>query len=31
MGLRFLNLSPEAMAAINEFLDQRDSLFYDDE
>jgi uncharacterized protein (TIGR02266 family) len=31
MGLRFLNLTPEAQAAIAEFLDQRDSIFYDDE
>jgi uncharacterized protein (TIGR02266 family) len=31
MGLKFINLTPEARAAIAEFLDQRDSLFYDDE
>lgn len=31
MGLKFVNLTPEAKAAIAEFLDQRDSLFYDDE
>jgi len=31
MGLKFVNLSPEARAAITEFLDQRDSIFYDDE
>lgn len=29
MGLKFLNLSPEATAAINAFLRQRESLFYD--
>jgi type IV pilus assembly protein PilZ len=31
MGLKFIDLTPEARAAIAEFLDQRDSLFYDDE
>jgi uncharacterized protein (TIGR02266 family) len=31
MGLRFLDLLPDAQAAIAEFLDQRDSIFYDDE
>jgi uncharacterized protein (TIGR02266 family) len=31
IGLRFLNLTPEAMAAIKEFIRRRDSLFYDDE
>lgn len=31
MGVRFINLSPEASAAINKFLQSRDSLFYDDE
>ena len=31
MGLKFLNLGAEAQAAIAEFLDQRDSIFYDDE
>jgi uncharacterized protein (TIGR02266 family) len=31
MGVRFINLSPEASAAINSFLQSRDSLFYDDE
>jgi uncharacterized protein (TIGR02266 family) len=31
MGLRFLNLRPEARQAIATFLRQRDSLFYDDE
>jgi len=31
MGVRFINLSPEASAAINGFLQSRDSLFYDDE
>jgi uncharacterized protein (TIGR02266 family) len=31
MGLKFLDLTPEARAAIAEFLDQRDSLFYDDD
>jgi uncharacterized protein (TIGR02266 family) len=31
MGLKFVNLTPEARAAINEFLDKRDSIFYDDE
>jgi uncharacterized protein (TIGR02266 family) len=31
MGVRFINLSPEASAAIDKFLQSRDSLFYDDE
>jgi uncharacterized protein (TIGR02266 family) len=31
MGVRFINLSPEAAAAINGFLSNRDSLYYDDE
>jgi uncharacterized protein (TIGR02266 family) len=31
MGVRFINLSAEATAAINRFLESRDSLFYDDE
>ena len=31
MGVRFINLSPEASAAINAFIQARDSLYYDDE
>jgi uncharacterized protein (TIGR02266 family) len=31
MGVRFINLTAEATAAINRFLESRDSLFYDDE
>jgi uncharacterized protein (TIGR02266 family) len=31
MGVRFINLSAEASAAITRFLQSRDSLFYDDE
>jgi uncharacterized protein (TIGR02266 family) len=31
MGVRFINLSPEASAAIQGFLQNRDSLYYDDE
>ena len=31
MGVRFINLTPEASAAINAFIQSRDSLFYDDE
>src|SRR5436190_19764967 len=31
MGVRFINLSAEAAAAISAFLQARDSLFYDDE
>lgn len=31
MGVRFINLSPEASAAINRFVQSRESLFYDDE
>ena len=31
MGVRFIDLSPEASTAINKFLQSRDSLFYDDE
>ncbi len=31
MGLRFVELAPEAAAAIQAFLDKRDSLFFDDE
>jgi len=30
VGLRFLGLSPEVQTAIAEFLESRDSLFYDD-
>jgi uncharacterized protein (TIGR02266 family) len=31
VGLKFISLPPEAKKAIETFLDQRDSLFYDDE
>jgi uncharacterized protein (TIGR02266 family) len=31
MGVRFINLSPEASAAINTFVQSRESLYYDDE
>jgi uncharacterized protein (TIGR02266 family) len=31
MGVRFVNLSPVASAAIQKFLESRDSLYYDDE
>jgi uncharacterized protein (TIGR02266 family) len=31
MGVRFINLSPGATAAIQQFLATRDSLYYDDE
>jgi uncharacterized protein (TIGR02266 family) len=31
MGVRFINLTPEASAAINAFIQSRDSLYYDDE
>jgi uncharacterized protein (TIGR02266 family) len=31
MGLKFLNLSPDARLAIAHFLKARDSIFYDDE
>ena len=31
MGVRFINLSPEAATAIQKFLSNRDSLYYDDE
>jgi len=31
MGVRFIELSPEATAAITAFLENRDSLYYDDE
>ena len=31
MGVRFINLSPEATNAITKFLSNRDSLYYDDE
>ena len=31
MGVRFINLSPEASAAINAFVESRESLYYDDE
>ena len=31
MGVRFINLTPEASAAINSFIQARDSLYYDDE
>src|SRR5262250_1134833 len=29
MGVRFINLSPEAASAIQKFLQNRDSLYYD--
>ncbi len=31
MGVRFVNLSPVAAAAIQKFLEGRESLYYDDE
>jgi type IV pilus assembly protein PilZ len=31
MGVRFLSLSPEEQEAVNEFIRQRDTLFYDDD
>jgi uncharacterized protein (TIGR02266 family) len=31
MGVRFINLSAEASAMINGFLESRESLYYDDE
>jgi uncharacterized protein (TIGR02266 family) len=31
MGLRFVNLSPQAAQAIQQFIESRDSLYYDDE
>jgi molecular chaperone DnaK len=31
MGVRFINLSPEAKAAIDSFVQSRESLYYDDE
>ena len=31
MGLKFINLTPEASAAIARFLEQRDSIYFDDE
>ncbi len=31
MGVRFVNLSPEAAKAIQDFIQSRDSLYYDDE
>jgi uncharacterized protein (TIGR02266 family) len=31
MGVRFINLSAEATTAIQKFLSNRDSLYYDDE
>ena len=31
MGVRFVNLSPQAAAIIQQFLESRDSLYYDDE
>jgi len=31
MGVRFVNLSPAAATAIQQFLESRDSLYYDDE
>jgi uncharacterized protein (TIGR02266 family) len=31
MGVRFMNLTAEASAAIQKFLQDRDSLYYDDE
>jgi uncharacterized protein (TIGR02266 family) len=31
MGLRFLQLAPQAKEAVKNFLTQRESLFYDDE
>jgi len=31
MGVRFINLTPEMSAAINSFVQSRESLYYDDE
>ena len=31
MGVRFINLTPEASAVIQRFIEARDSLYYDDE
>ena len=31
MGVRFINLSPDAAHAIQKFIERRESLFYDDE
>lgn len=31
MGVRFVNLSPDAAQAIQQFIESRDSLYYDDE
>ncbi len=31
MGVRFINLTPEASAVIQQFIQSRDSLYYDDE
>ncbi len=31
MGVRFVNLAPEAAQAIQSFIESRDSLYYDDE
>ena len=31
MGVRFINLTPEASAIINSFIQSRESLYYDDE
>ena len=31
MGVRFINLSPQAQQAIDAFLQSRESLYYDDE
>jgi len=31
MGVRFVNLSPEAAKMIQSFIESRDSLYYDDE
>jgi biotin carboxylase len=31
MGLRFINLPDEAAQAIRAFLDERDSIYHDDE
>jgi hypothetical protein len=31
MGLKFVNLTPEAKSVIDGFLSKRDSLYYDDD
>jgi len=31
MGLRFLQMSPEAKRAVHDFLTQRESLFFDED